>query len=219
MVNLNEVIERLKDILAEELSGKRILDRHVAEALEINQPTFASLKSRGSVPYQQLLDFCARKKISINWLLYDQAPESLVDSTNRYNYVRYFADVSASAGGGAYVDDEAFENLAIEGIFSDRLGGERQLQYIDAINVSGDSMEPTLSDGDIVFVDRSKNDYSRSGIFVIANEYGLHIKRLQKRIDGQVDIISDNESYSIMTMGQGEIEVIGKVVGVFGEVD
>lgn len=218
MTTVQEVIERIKDILSQEVQNSRVMDKHVAEALGINQPTFASMKSRGSVPYRHLLDFCARKKISINWLLYNQAPESLVDSTNRFNYVRYFGDVSASAGGGGLSEDESFEEMMIEGAFVACLGGERQLKHVDAINVTGDSMEPTLSDGDIVFLDRTKTDYAKSGIFVIGTENGLFIKRIQSRMDGRVDVISDNESYSMLTLVPEEIEVLGRVVGKFGEV-
>ena len=45
------------------------------------------------------------------------------------------------------------------------------------------------------------------------------IKRVQKRIDGKLDIISDNEVYSTQTLNPNEVEVVGRVVSRFGDVD
>ena len=80
-------------------------------------------------------------------------------------------------------------------------------------------MEPTFSYDDIVFINRKKTDLSRGGVFVIRTEHGLFIKRVSKRIDGKIDIISDNKEYSKMTVHPSEVEFIGRVVGKFGSVD
>ncbi len=99
------------------------------------------------------------------------------------------------------------------------LGGERELSFIEAINFSGYYMEQTFSYNDIVFINRDKTDLQRGGIFTIRTEAGLFIKRVQKRIDGKVDIISDNKVYTTQTLDPREIEVIGRVVSRFGDVD
>jgi phage repressor protein C with HTH and peptisase S24 domain len=180
---------------------------------------FATMKKRDKIPFEELLDFCAKKSIAINWILYGQSPESLVENTNRFYMVRYYNDVSASAGGGALNDTLNFEDIVIEGNFVTHLGGERELKNIEAINVSGDSMEPTFSYGDIVFINRSKQNLSRGGIFTINTEHGLFIKRLQQRIDGNIDIISDNKDYPTQVVSPNELEMIGRVVGRFGSVE
>lgn len=219
MKSFSDVVEEIKDIVSEEHPGKKIYDKDIAELLGISQMNFATMKKRDKIPFHELLDFCAKRSIAINWLLYGQSPESLVEPTNRFYMVRYFSEVSASAGGGAYNDDEAYEPLMLEENFVASLGGERELKHIEAINVSGDSMEPTFSYGDIVFVNRSKTDVDRGGVFTINTEHGLFIKRIQKRIDGKIDIISDNRDYPVQTAEPDEIMVIGRVVGRFGGVE
>ncbi|MBC8236713.1 MAG: S24 family peptidase, partial [Helicobacteraceae bacterium] len=183
------------------------------------QMNFATMKKRNKIPYVELLDFCATKSISINWMLYGQSPESLIEATNKFFMVKYFSDVSASAGGGSDIEGEEAQELEIPEQFVAMLGGERELRFIEAINVSGDSMEPTFSYNDIVFINRAKTDLQRGGIFTIRTEAGLFIKRVQKRIDGKVDIISDNKVYTTQTLDPREIEVIGRVVSRFGDVD
>ena len=220
MKNFLEVIEEIKSIVSAEFSGKKIFDKDVADILGISQMNFATMKKRNKIPFGELLDFCATKSISINWMLYGQSPESLVEATNKFFMIKYFSDINASAGGGADdTDNEEVNEIEIPHEFVMMLGGERELKHIEAINVSGDSMEPTFSYNDIVFINRSKTDLQRGGIFTIRTEAGLFIKRVQKRIDGKIDIISDNSVYSTQTLDPSEIEVIGRVVSRFGDVD
>jgi phage repressor protein C with HTH and peptisase S24 domain len=80
-------------------------------------------------------------------------------------------------------------------------------------------MEPTFSYGDMIFINRNKLDIGRGGVFTINTEAGLFIKRLQKRIDGKIDVISDNKEYDKQTLEPHELRVVGRVVGRFGAVD
>ncbi len=219
MNSFTEIVEEIKSIVSAEFMRKKVFDKDIADILGITQMNFATMKKRNKIPFSELLDFCAAKSISINWILYGQSPESLVDTTNRFYMVKYFNDVNASAGAGAEIESEGMQELEIPQEFVFILGGERELKHIEAINVSGDSMEPTFSYNDIVFINRAKTDLQRGGIFTIRTEAGLFIKRVQKRIDGKVDIISDNKVYSTQTLHPSEIEVIGRVVSRFGEVD
>ena len=219
MNNLISIVEEIKSIVSSDFNGKKIFDKDIADVLGISQMNFATMKKRNKIPYVELLDFCATKSISINWMLYGQSPESLVEATNKFFMVKYFSDISASAGGGSETESEDAELLEIPEQFVMMLGGEKELKHIEAINVSGDSMEPTFSYNDIVFINRDKTDLQRGGVFTIRTESGLFIKRVQKRIDGKVDIISDNQVYSTQTLDPKEIEVIGRVVSRFGDVD
>jgi hypothetical protein len=219
MKSFTEIVEEIKSIVSSEFNSKKIFDKDVADILGITQMNFATMKKRNKIPFNELLDFCALRNISINWMLYGQSPESLVEATNRFYMIKYFDEVNASAGGGSDITDEDVKTVEIPEEFVAILGGERELKNIEAINVSGDSMEPTFSYNDIVFINRAKTNLNRGGIFTIRTEAGLFIKRVQKRIDGKIDIISDNEVYSTQTLEPNELEVIGRVVSRFGYVD
>ncbi len=220
MKSFGEIVEEIKDIISSDIPGKKVFDKDVASALDISQMNFATMKKRDKIPFEELLNFCAKRSIAINWLLYDQSPESLIEPTNQFYMVRYFDAINASAGGGALIDDENSEELAIEPHFLATLGGESELKNIEAINVTGDSMEPTFLNGDIIFLNRSKTDISRGGVFAIQTEDMLLVKRLQKRIDGKIDIISDNKDFYLPQIAEpGQINVLGRVVGRYGGVE
>lgn len=215
MLDVNDIIEKLKDVLSTE-RDKKIFDKDVANELNISQANFATMKTRNKVPFSNILDFCALKKISINWLLYGQDPSSLVDSTDKY-WIRYLPSTYSSAGGGGESYDEDAK-LEIPDYFVSILGGDKNIKNIEAVNVSGDSMEPTITNGSIIFVDRSKTDINRGGVFAFSNEHGVFVKRIQKRIDGKLDIISDNKEYHIQEVFINEIDIKGKIVGTFGSI-
>jgi phage repressor protein C with HTH and peptisase S24 domain len=123
-----------------------------------------------------------------------------------------------SAGGGATMEAENFEKLDIPDYFVKMMGGADMVKTIEAINVTGESMEPSLNDGDIIFVDISKNQYSKDGIYAIYTDDGLLVKRIQKRADGLYDIISDNQIFSNQTIEKEKLTIYGKVISSFGSV-
>ncbi len=215
MLIVKEIIEKLKDILSQDGKNGKVFDKDVASALELSQVNFATMKNRGKIPFSNVLDFCAKKKISINWLLYNQNPGSLVDSTDKY-WIRYYPEISVSAGGGAYENDDSYESFEVPPYFINILGGQENLKNIDAINVIGDSMEPTLNSNNIIFIDKTKRDVSRDGIYAFTTNHGLFVKRIQRRVDGQIDVISDNKDYPIQILEKQDVNIVGKVISSFG---
>lgn len=211
MIDLPEVIEKIKDIISSD-KGSKIFDKDVAGVLGIPQATFATMKKRNSVPYQELLEFCAIKKISANWLFFDQAVDMLKAETDKFFRIKYFADIRASAGGGAEVFGEEYEMLDMDKSIIHNMVGRGNTK-LDAINVDGESMEPTLSNGSIVFIDREQTNINKDGIFIASTTAGLFIKRIRQRADGMVELISDNKSYSPEVLSPDEVSIVGKVVG------
>lgn len=129
-------------------------------------------------------------------------------------------DVRASAGSGAWNDVERVsKSLAFrrEWIASDlRVNPEMLL----LVYVAGDSMEPTLSDGDVAMVDRSQRELaSQPGVYVFLQEGALMIKRLQQLPGQRVLVISDNERFARYELSATDFEgdaarasMIGRVV-------
>lgn len=79
----------------------------------------------------------------------------------------------------------------------------------------GNSMEPTINDGDVILIDRSKVG-STFGDLYWAIAYGQTgmIKRLRPMPDGSVKILSDNPAVPPETAYDGELNVFGRVVAV-----
>ena len=94
-------------------------------------------------------------------------------------------------------------------------------RHLAAFPVQGDSMEPTLSDGDVIFVDTRHRAPSPDGIYALADEFGgVIVKRLEvtSRPGDEivnVAIISDNARHRTRELTLPEIHIIGRYVGRF----
>jgi hypothetical protein len=118
--------------------------------------------------------------------------------------------LGASAGPGAYSGEEqaigAFR-FAARWLRSQGLDPSQ----LSAIAVTGDSMEPTLRDGDEILVDRSRRGLS-DGIHVVRTGDALMVKRLDTARPGAIALVSDNPAYRAIELPAAEVEVIGRVV-------
>ncbi len=128
--------------------------------------------------------------------------------------------LGASAGPGAVAEEDA-----PVGHLRFAQGWLRELGLtpgaLSALTVAGDSMEPTLRDGDEILVARADSDPAgrlRDGIHVIRRDGVLQVKRLQFGT-GQAAVISDNRAYpSDMAVPLDELDVLGRVVWKGGRV-
>lgn len=79
----------------------------------------------------------------------------------------------------------------------------------------GDSMVPTLYDGDMVLIDTSELE-PRFGDQIWAIAFGVTgmIKRLRPMPDGSVKILSDNDRVPPEIAVDGEMHIVGRVVAV-----
>lgn len=84
---------------------------------------------------------------------------------------------------------------------------------IKMLRVQGDSMTPTINEGDFVWVDISNNYVGSDGLYLIRMATGLAVKRLQTGLSNIV-IKSDNPNYSDITADVGELKIVGRVVHI-----
>lgn len=124
-------------------------------------------------------------------------------------------NVSASAGYGALVSDheEIVDRLSFPPGYLRKITSSHP-KNLAIIGVKGKSMEPTLSDDDIVMVDISKTDLSYDGLFVVRDGGdSLLVKRISRGSRrGTVVLVSDNPQYPNQERAFEEIDVVGKVI-------
>ncbi len=89
-----------------------------------------------------------------------------------------------------------------------RLPEKLKVKGAVALAVEGDSMTPTLNDGDIVVCDTG--GWSGDGIYIIRTQGHLYIKRVVQSSSG-FQVISDNPKYPPYIAE--ETEIIGRVRG------
>jgi phage repressor protein C with HTH and peptisase S24 domain len=124
-------------------------------------------------------------------------------------------DIRASAGHGAFTDGETpIAHLGFDERFLKQLcnAGPSDLSII---RVRGDSMFPTLADGDDIMVDRSAAGARlQDGIYVLRRDDTLTVKRIAVHPGSRrLTISSDNAAYPTWPdCDPAEVNVIGRVV-------
>ncbi|MDR0453497.1 MAG: helix-turn-helix transcriptional regulator [Deferribacteraceae bacterium] len=212
MVDIKKICEVLK-ITQAEFAGKIGVSTQTLHSWMTgkNEPTGDKLKTISS-----LFD------VSPIWLLTGEGEMLSSDvekgklSTDGGGFVyipRY--NVAVAAGGGVATDYEhEIDKLAFQKKWINKQ--PYPANTLSMVTVTGDSMEPTYKNHDIVMITTEISNLSPA-VYVIRNSDGLRLKRLYKDKDGCLHIISDNkvypeEIYKPEEIEAGNIEIIGKVV-------
>ena len=165
---------------------------HCENPMEVMMPEYSSVENRDFLYKFSMLDTHGKKVVTMVLSEeYDRCQKAM--SPRRvYTYYRRIA----CAGEGFLFDD----------IPADTIEAQECDGADFVIGVNGDSMEPTFSDGDLVYVRKTSGvKVGGIGIFTIGNECFIKER-------GEDGLISHNPNYP-MIKGCRDIRCIGEVIG------
>ncbi len=202
-MRLEEVIQ-----IISKKTGNYINQSSLAESLGITRQTVSNrIKNDSKITVNELKKIEEFFNIS---LLSNIDEEEHCNITN----LDYYEDVFASCGSGSIVFSENKIKLPIATILID--GFSKQKKY-SMINATGNSMSPTIDNGDKLIVEHwngSQIQDNKIYVFCFNNEF--FVKRLSKNLD-EIIIKSDNPDYRIRTINGSTVEeltLVGKIVGI-----
>ncbi|MCB1477687.1 MAG: helix-turn-helix transcriptional regulator [Rhodobiaceae bacterium] len=197
----------------------RDLLRQVVDEAGGNQ-TYATVKNISVATLNNWLRGVSEPKFSVavSLLGEEKARMMLAQSQNAKNDIQEFAliprhEISASAGPGLIpVEDGEVELLAFRRDWLSSMGVNPSNAVL--VGATGDSMEPTVPDGALMLLDTSEKHLRNGWICAIVRGGELLVKRIQRRTDGTVILISDNEIYEPETIAEdrlNDLRVAGRV--------
>ena len=133
--------------------------------------------------------------------------------------IPYFEDTYASAGGGIINYDEAPVIMDFDEDFLRmflRISGS--IKGIHIINARGDSMEPTITSGELLFINpmQNENGIISGCIYIINYDGDLYVKRIEKNpATKAITLFSDNKKYEPIIIQKQDLEcchIMGRVV-------
>ncbi len=193
----------------------------LAEALGINRSAVTQAKNRDAVPQKWVLRLARRYAVSADWLefgtgeIHKKSPAvSKQIPTTPFGEIVEVPKVAAtvSAGGGSY-ENTAFP-IATHPFprqWLSKMGNPNSMVFMDVV---GNSMEPSINDGDMVLIDQSGTAISPHSVYAVGYEETLYIKRVEQR-QHTVILHSDNPDYSDIEIHGDELNsfrVVGKVI-------
>lgn len=134
-------------------------------------------------------------------------------------YIDYYEDVFASCGNGNIVFSSDKTRLPIA---VSMIKGYSKNKLYSMINASGNSMTPTIDDGDKLLVEHWNGEQIQDNrIYVFCYNGEFFVKRLSKNLD-EIIIKSDNPEYRVRTIENkkiNDLKLIGKIVATVKSLD
>ncbi len=201
-------IDELIQIISEK-TGAPVSQSLLAECLGITRQTVCNrIKNLSEVTVSELQKAEEFFKVKI------------FDSSNsEIAYVDYYTDVFASCGNGSIVFSSSKTKLPISASI---IRGYSKNKLYSMINATGNSMSPTIEDGDKLIVEHwSGEQIQDDKIYVFCYNNEFFVKRLSKNID-EIIIKSDNPEYRARTIPSkalSELVLIGKIVAAVKSLD
>ncbi|MBF0454082.1 MAG: helix-turn-helix transcriptional regulator [Magnetococcales bacterium] len=209
-----------------------------AREVGIGKSTFDGLWNKGTRPQlKTLLKIAWETDISLSWLLTGKGGHKLPSTSEEYQPItlcsqteplntlyplhregyilvpRYSIQECPKAH-NFFCQAQQVDHLAFKaGWIIQDLGLDPE--KLALIPVQGDSMTPTLNQGDLLLLDRRERLVRSDGIYVVCQKRHLMPKRLQRGFDGSVMIKSDNPIYETQTVQEREaarLTIVGRVV-------
>ncbi len=194
--------------------------RELALLLEVKSSAISQAKRRKVIPRAWITKISEKMSLTPEWIKTGNGEKYFDDFSNKNNSFEVIPKVMAhlSAGDGSFdVDQNISEYYSFQKAWLRSKGNPHNMVLVD---ISGNSMEPELKDGDTVLVDRSKNEILAGAIYAIGVEDTVLIKRIEKLPDKLV-LISDNAKYSptfITGDDINRVRILGKVIWVCREI-
>lgn len=201
MKNKEKLLENVLERLRKE-TGKNITQSKIADDLGLTRQYISQLK--GKILSDEYIETLER--------IYHVDLFAPIIECVEIDYIH----IAPSCGKGTVVLDEA-------DVTPVRIGKEiikdiwkvSNPDVLKLFKASGDSMETTIEDGNILLVDTSRTDYHNGGIYVLTINNDWFVKRLRLKINGDLEIISDNPKYDPEVLKPNtdiEINVVGRVI-------
>ena len=183
---------------------RRVLDKMIA-ILQLTTKEAAEFKYLAAIERTPTLILEELKKLEKQK---DATPKVNVSELKDLdNYIPLYSRISA--GIGVFTEEAPVDFISIPGV--------RNVETLFAVNVKGDSMEPTIKNASSILCRKGVEVRNGEiGAFIVNEE--SYVKRL-KVTGNYIALISDNPNYQPIYIGPGEeFSVVGKVLKVINDI-
>lgn len=229
VLRIIEEIGRFPDRLKQAITGKSV--RAFARESGLSETVLRQYLTGQSEPTRPALIAIARTaSVSVEWLAtgYPVVPGAshwkITESAATYaGYGEPAAGYTlvpkcdlAMGSGEVLHSEQIVDHLAFKSEWLARDLGVNP-RALALVSARGDSMEPTIGQGDLLLLDLSQRRVGDEAIYALVVEDGVLAKRIQRLLDGMLAIRCDNPAYKEQLVPKEATEslhVLGRVVWV-----
>lgn len=214
----------LGERMAARMGERGISQAALARAVGVSQPTISAIFNGDTQRSKHLRQIAIELDTTEAWLLGEtEDPDAgALGTADRAGMAEKLGlwlvpdmEISLAMGSGSFLDvferrgDRAFDREWLRSVS----GGN--LEKLFVAQGDGDSMEPTLRDGDVVLIDGSQRVIDKPERVWAVSYGGLGmIKRVRRLPDGSHELMSDNPSVRTIRATDGEMHILGRVIWI-----
>ncbi len=217
------MIENKVDMLLERIMGATAISSQseLARELGINRSGITHARKKNHIPDNWIIKLYRQFKMNPEWIetgqgaVFYKVSGSDNDSENELgSQFRTIPKVTArlSAGTGSFeCGQEISEYLSFPRAWLSRKGSAASMV---AMEVFGQSMEPTIREGDTVLIDQSQTRIMAGAIYAVGVDDTILVKRLEKHPDTLV-LCSDNKDFPPIRLdvhAMDKVRILGRVI-------
>ena len=216
-------------------------DAAFAAAIGISHQAVYSAKKKGVIPPSWIVEVARKFGASADWLLSGNGPVMMAERTeepSRHAVMTRsssgiesvitadaeivmvpMVEAKLSAGFGSFeTDTNAERKYAFRYDFLKRKGNMSRMVLM---RVAGDSMHPTIEDGDVVLIDQSQNQPIPGKIYAVGVEDMVYLKVIDA-MPGKLVLKSVNSDYEVLEVDtredmESQVRIIGRAVWICRE--
>ena len=226
-------VERLQTILGYWPSADRL-----ARAMGVSPSAFRKwLKGEAEPSRERLVALARTAGVGVAWLAEGDGPEPVFKPAGGGRRRQGVRDVSdgpdwsgfvllprrAEAAAAGSVTPEAPSGSEFIALRHDWVRSVCSVEPSKVVleTAVGESMTPTIRDGNTLLIDSTDQTFRNFGIYVLEINGQRLVKRVQRKHDGSLVLISDNNAYQPDTVSPdaaSDVTVVGRVVWAGGTV-
>jgi len=205
---VQEIVDRMKSVVGV------TKDVELADALGASRSTPGVWRIRDRIPFAECMQIAEKHGVSLDWLVMGR-------HVPRQEVLDQHAQVpGSSAQALPYIELQAFDMSSFLDVDPQQQWAkvpapwfEREgFEAIEPISMRyvGNNMAPTISNGDVLIVDRRPRDVD--GVFVMRVGDSIRVKRVQRMQGGALHLLNDNPHYETEVLDArraGAVEFIG----------
>ena len=217
----SEIGNRIKQVRGKDTQ------KEFAKILGFSSSYLSEVESGKTKPSLELLVIISQiTNSSLHWLLTGEGPMLIEPSEGMVKeHLASYGELGEFALVPLVVleSERETEREGIEGRVKEKyvfrrtwLQSKGNLENFVLFAVKGDSMDPTITNGDFVLIDRSQKKVVVGNIYALRIENAVMVKRLQPMGDRRIKVMSDNKLYESyeLDLGAGDSEIIGQVIWI-----
>ena len=173
-------------------------------------PEFLSVrKSRGTIPYPEVVAFAMTENISLDWLILGRGEKSVPGDAPvaELELPPHVAEIPV------YSAEDFEDELEGQSWYMPQLWLEEQGLLPGStivVRVAGDAMESTMPAGQLVLVNLRPR--TLDGVYLMRIGAGAYPRRIQHLVDGSVRLSCDNPAYAVEIVPAAERDRL-KIIG------